>query len=61
MNWIDVKTELPKIATVLVSYEYGVAEAKFFQGTFYNKELSCEMPNVEAWIPLPEKYIKNGG
>lgn len=55
-KWVSVKDRFPEEIFVLVSYKFGVREAKFVDGKFglpHNWQI--EFPEVTHWQPLPSK------
>lgn len=53
-GWISVDDKSPEIVNVLVSYKYGVMEGRKHEKGYYTKDLSCQIPGVTHWQPLPQ-------
>ena len=58
-GWVKVTPEtMPEPGnSVIVAYQFGVGECRFYTGKFINLVMDCEMPGVTHWMPLPSKPI----
>ena len=55
--WIPVEAGPPKNdEAVLISHMNGVTKA-WWNGRFWSNALTKRFKTVEAWMPLPDKYV----
>lgn len=59
-KWISVKDSLPEQGNnVIMSYKFGVGEAKFINGNFcMPQDWDVIFPEVTGWMHLPERHIE---